>query len=129
MEHEEASSYWRNVLKPGVILLVANVNGQIAGTIQLHLEQKPNGIHRAEIAKLITHPKYRRKGIARSLLKKAVELAKQNDRSLLILDTREGDHSNRLYQSFGFIRAGRLPYYAKSADGELEATILYYKEL
>ncbi|MDB5054659.1 MAG: GCN5-related N-acetyltransferase [Bacilli bacterium] len=123
----EATIYWKNVLHPEVILFVAKINNQIVGSVQLHLSTKQNGGHRAEIAKLMTHPNYRRNGIGRSLMQKAEERAKQEDRSLLVLDTREGDPSNYLYSSIGYIQAGLIPNYAKSASGELHATIFYYK--
>ncbi|MMZ57075.1 Acetyltransferase [compost metagenome] len=57
----------------------------------------------------------------------AEERTKQEGRTLLVLDTREGDPSNHLYTSIGFIKSGRIPNYAKSADGKLHATILYHK--
>jgi ribosomal protein S18 acetylase RimI-like enzyme len=127
LQRSEARNYWQNVLDPEVILFVAKINDQIVGSAQIHLCTKQNGGHRAEIAKLMTHPDYRRNGIGRSLMQRVEERAKQEDRSLLVLDTREGDPSNRLYTSMGYIQAGRIPYYAKSANGELHATILYYK--
>jgi ribosomal protein S18 acetylase RimI-like enzyme len=123
----EATNYWDNVIDPAVILFVAKINNQIVGSVQLHLCAKQNGRHRAEIAKLMTHPIYRRKGIGRSLMEKVEERAKQEGRSLLVLDTRENDPSNHLYISMRYIQAGRIPNYAKSASGELHATILYYK--
>jgi ribosomal protein S18 acetylase RimI-like enzyme len=125
----QATKYWENVLNPEVILFVAKLNNQIVGSVQLHLCTKENGGHRAEIAKLMTHPNYQRNGIGRSLMQKAEERAKQAGRSLLVLDTREGDPSNHLYTSIGYIQAGRIPNYAKSASGELHATIFYYKSL
>jgi ribosomal protein S18 acetylase RimI-like enzyme len=76
---------------------------------------------------MLAHPGYRRNGIGRLLMQRAEERAKQDGRSLLVLDTREGDPSNHLYTSLGYIRAGRIPNYAKSASGELDATIFYYK--
>lgn len=123
----DARRYWENVLEPGVILYVALKDGKIAGTIQLHLCQKQNGTHRAEIAKLLTHPEYRRNGVARALLKEAEARAKVEKRSLLVLDTREGDPSNRLYLSEGYIEAGKIPFYCISENGQLDATIIYYK--
>ncbi|PFK43305.1 GNAT family N-acetyltransferase [Bacillus cereus] len=123
----DAENYWETALSPEVILLVATCNNQIAGSVQLQLSTKQNGSHRAEIAKLMTHPDYRRNGIGRLLMQKAEEIAKQKGRSLLVLDTREGDPSNKLYTSLGYIQAGRIPNYAKSANGELAATIFYYK--
>ncbi len=99
LEQKEATNYWQTVLAPEVILYVAKINNEMAGSVQLHLVTKPNGIHRAEICKLMTHPNFRRNGIGRSLMQKAEERAKQENRSLLVLDTREGDPSNRLYKS------------------------------
>ena len=127
MRKQDAANYWKTVLSPDVILFVAKLNNHIVGSIQLHLSTKQNGSHRAEIAKLMTHPEYRRNGIGRLLMHRAEETAKQMERTLIVLDTREGDPSNKLYSSLGYIQAGRIPNYAKSANGELTATILYYK--
>lgn len=122
-----ANRYWVEVLTPNAILFVARVNNKIVGSVQVQLCTKENGSHRAEIAKLMTLPCNRRKGIGRSLMMIAEERAKQVGRSLLVLDTREGDPSNSLYTSMGYIQAGRIPEYAKSANGDLDATIIYYK--
>ncbi|MBG9587705.1 GNAT family N-acetyltransferase [Cytobacillus firmus] len=122
----EATKYWESALSSEVILLVAKINNQIAGCVQLQLCTKQNGSHRAEIAKLMTHPNFRRNGIGRLLMQKTEERAKQDGRSLLVLDTREGDPSNRLYTSIGYIQAGRIPNYAISSSGKLDATIIYY---
>ncbi|MGG1677023.1 GNAT family N-acetyltransferase [Neobacillus sp. NRS-1170] len=129
MELSQSREYWETVSSPGVILFVAKINNRIVGSVQLHLCTKPNGLHRAEIAKLITDPDFRRQGLGRALMQKAKKRALQEGRSLLVLDTREGDPSNILYQSLGFIEAGRIPNFAKSANGELHTTVLYYKTL
>ncbi|PFW54838.1 GNAT family N-acetyltransferase [Bacillus cereus] len=127
MEREEATKYWQTVLAPEVILYVAKINNEVAGSVQLHLVTKPNGSHRAEICKLMTHPNFRRNGIGRLLMKKAEERAKQENRSLLVLDTREGDLSNRLYKSLGYKEVGKIPGFAISPNGDLDATVIYYK--
>ncbi|MFB5087622.1 GNAT family N-acetyltransferase [Psychrobacillus sp. PGGUH221] len=125
----DAMDYWEDVLSPNVILLVAKRNNRIVGSVQLHLCEKPNGVHRAEIAKLMTHPHYRRNGIGRSLMEKVEERAIKEGKSLLVLDTREGDPSNLLYTSLGYIPAGKIPNFAQSETGELQATIIYYKTI
>ncbi|HGH7182025.1 GNAT family N-acetyltransferase [Bacillus cereus] len=129
MEREEATKYWQSALVPEVILYVAKINNEVAGSVQLHLVTKPNGSHRAEICKLMTHPNFRRNGIGRLLMQKAEERAKQEDRSLLVLDTREGDPSNRLYKSLDYKEVGKIPEYAISPNGNLDATVIYYKVL
>ncbi|MFA1712070.1 N-acetyltransferase family protein [Peribacillus frigoritolerans] len=127
MKRSEAIDYWSSAMNPDVILLVAKLRGKIAGSVQLHLCSKQNGGHRAEIAKLMTHTGYRRNGIGRSLMLGAEKRATQEGRTLLVLDTREGDPSNSLYTSLGYIQAGRIPDYAQSANGEFHPTIFYYK--
>jgi ribosomal protein S18 acetylase RimI-like enzyme len=129
MARSAARDFWRHALSPHVILYIACVDGSIAGTVQLHLCTKQNGTNRAEIAKMMVHPKFRQKGIARSLMEIAEKRAKEEVRTLLILDTVEGAPSNHLYTSLGFVQGGRIPDYAASPFGELEATIIYYKQI
>jgi hypothetical protein len=52
--------------------------------------------------------------------------ARRGGRSTLVLDTRQGDPSEALYRSMGWTCAGVIPRYARSANGELHATALYY---
>ncbi|MBS4172220.1 GNAT family N-acetyltransferase [Bacillus sp. FJAT-49736] len=129
LDFSEAKKYWLCVLAQNVILIAAKINQRIVGSVQLHLCTKENGNHRAEIAKLMTHPDYRSKGIGKSLVQMAENRAIHEGRSLIVLDTREGDPSNNLYTSLGYIRVGRIPDYAKSENGNLDATVLYYKKL
>jgi ribosomal protein S18 acetylase RimI-like enzyme len=129
MKLSVARQYWQTVINPDVILFIAKINNEIVGTIQVHLCTKENGLHRAEIAKLMTGPNARRKGVARALMKVAEERAVSEGRTLLVLDTREGDPSNHLYQSIGFIPAGKIPNFALSGEGELDTTVIYYKNL
>lgn len=128
LDPAEARTYWSGVLGPGVVLLVAEERGRIVGTAQLHLEQRANGRHRAEVAKLMVYPSARRRGLGRRLMERLEEIAREEGRTLLVLDTREGDPSNRLYRSLGWAEAGRIPRYARSANGELHATVFYFKE-
>ncbi|MCM3292643.1 GNAT family N-acetyltransferase [Paenibacillus sp. MER 180] len=127
--HREARDYWANLLNPDIKLWIAVQHEHVVGTVQLHFCGKPNGNHRAEIAKLMTRPQARRTGVGRALMR-TVEAAAWNDgRTLLVLDTREGDPSNLLYRSIGYQQAGIIPSYARSANGNLDATVLYYKLL
>ena len=110
---DEARGFWQG-LEPAFRsgarrLLVARLEGRVVGTVQLVLGMPANGIHRAEIAKLLVHPAARRRGIARMLMVAAEALARRHDRSLLLLDTRRGDSAEGLYESLGFRVAGRFP--------------------
>ncbi|MDR0269530.1 GNAT family N-acetyltransferase [Paenibacillus sp.] len=126
---QDAEDYWKQVMAPGVRLWVALNGEQVVGTVQLQLAMKANGSHRAEIAKLMVSPQARRCGIAKLLMQTAEKAAQHENRTLLVLDTRAGDPSNLLYQSLGYVEAGRIPRYARSADGQLDDTIYYYKEI
>ena len=88
---EDAKQYWREALTTGVVLWIAQVRGRILGTVQLHLCQKQNGTHRAEIAKLMVHSDARREGLGKCLMENAEERAKVEQRNLITLDTRAGD--------------------------------------
>jgi ribosomal protein S18 acetylase RimI-like enzyme len=125
----EAEAYWRGVPGPGVALLVAERAGRIVGTVQLQAAMRANGRHRAEVAKLMVDPAARRQGVGRQLMAAVEAVAAREGRSLLVLDTREGDPSNALYRALGYQEAGRIPGYARSASGQLDATVFYYKQL
>jgi acetyltransferase len=130
---EAAEHYWQDVevaLAHGQHeLLVAERDGVVVGAVQLALSAWPNGRHRAEVAKLLVHGSARRQGIGRSLMREVEEVARSHGRTLLVLDTREGDAGEALYRDLGYVRAGRIPDYARSSSGELHATVLYYREL
>ncbi|WP_058303647.1 GNAT family N-acetyltransferase [Gorillibacterium timonense] len=129
LAREEAAAYWKGVLQKGVRLWIAKKNNRVIGTVQLHLALKENGRHRAEVAKLMVHPIGRGEGTGRKLMQTIEKAALEEERSLLVLDTRAGDPSNALYRSLGYLEAGRIPHYARSANGMLHDTIFYYKEL
>lgn len=124
-----AREWWERFPKPGVTLLVAEADGRIGGTVQLHAAESANGPHRVEVAKLLVHPVWRRRGVASALMIAAEDVARQQGRHLIVLDTREGDPSNLLYESVGYTIGGRIPDWARDADGELTATIFWYKQL
>ena len=131
--NDEASAYWAGViaeLAPGALmLLVARQAGAVVGTIQLALAQRPNARHRAEVQKLMVHTRARRQGIGQALLTAADAAARQAGRTLLVLDTRAGDPSEQLYLKHGYTRVGDIPQYARSANGQLHATAIFYKLL
>jgi GNAT superfamily N-acetyltransferase len=129
LDRDEALAYWRGVTQPDVRLLLAERDGRIVGTAQLALAMKANGNHRAEVGKVLVHPNAQRQGIGRALMVGIEPIARREGRSLLHLDTREGDGSNALYKSLGYIEAGKIPAFARSGNGDLHPTVFYYKQL
>jgi ribosomal protein S18 acetylase RimI-like enzyme len=126
---DAARAYWRTVPGPEVILLVAEQEGRVVGTVQLRGATQPNARHRGEVCKLMVHPSAQRRGIAKQLMERLEREALAEQRTLLILDTRSGDVSSDLYRSLGYVEVGKIPRYAKSSSGQLDATVLFYKEL
>lgn len=119
----DAERFWMTDVKAAIDagtkhLFGAFVDKRLVGTVQLIVGMPPNQPHRAEISKLIVHPEARRLGIGKALLHVAFGAARQCSKSLVTLDTRSGDVSERLYLSVGFERAGVIPDYAADPDGK-----------
>jgi ribosomal protein S18 acetylase RimI-like enzyme len=133
MEKGQSLAYWKSVLpslRDGSKLLFAAKNGGVLiGTAQLQLEPRPNGLHRAEVSKLMVLSSARRRGIGRTLMQAVEAEAFRLGRTTLILDTREGDPSETLYRALGWQLAGIIPGYARSSNGHLDAAAIYYKLL
>ena len=133
LSREVASNYWLSVftdLDAGHRLLLGAIEGaRLVGSVQLELARKPNATHRAEVQRLLVHRSVRRRGIGERLMRDLEELARQHGRTLLVLDTRQGDPSELLYQKLGYTIAGGIPGYARSSSGSLDATAFYYRQL
>ncbi|MFL5800360.1 MAG: GNAT family N-acetyltransferase [Roseiflexaceae bacterium] len=128
---EEAQQYWAQVIadveRGARVLLVARQAGHIVGAVQLEPAAKRNAAHRAEVQKLLVHTRARRQGIGGALMRAIEAAAIELGRSLLVLDTYEGGDAERLYHQRGYIRAGEIPGYARSADGSLAGTVIFYR--
>lgn len=131
--HAEANSYWQDVqggLANGTRKLwVAIENGMVVGAVQLGLCSKANGSHRGEVEKLMVHTSARGKGISKKLMASLEEVAVSLELLLLVLDTRLGDIASTLYRQLGYTEAGQIPAFARSSDGQLDATVLFYKQI
>ena len=130
----EGEAYWRGVVEDVrcgscVLLGAREADGALVGTAQLLLAMRPNGSHRAEVAKVIVHTQARRRGIGRALMLALEARAQALGRTTLVLDTRRGDPSEQLYTSVGYTLAGVIPRYAQSANGALDPSAFYYRVL
>jgi ribosomal protein S18 acetylase RimI-like enzyme len=133
LSEEEARDYWRAVFQEMAggshVLLVAREAGRIVGSVQLALATRANARHRAEVQKLFVLQAQRRRGTGRALMLAVEQMAREHERTLLVLDTRQGDSAEKLYRSLSYMEAGVIPQYARGATGELEATVIFYKNL
>lgn len=131
----DAEAFWRlKVLPPARAgrrtVLVAEEGSRIAGSVQIGTDTPPNQPHRGEVTKLLVHPAFRRRGVARALMLALEAEAARLGRTLLTLDTRTGDAAEPLYTALGYVAVGVIPGYSlDTARTRLEATTVMYKQL
>jgi GNAT superfamily N-acetyltransferase len=134
LKRERAEAFWRGVAE-GVaqgeraLLIAEDDTGDAIGTVQIVLALPENQPHRGDIAKLLVHPRARRRGIAAALMAAADDEARAEHRMLLVLDTVTGGDAERLYARLGWQRCGVIPDYALLPRGGLCSTTVFYKRL
>ncbi|HEY3110737.1 MAG TPA: GNAT family N-acetyltransferase [Chloroflexota bacterium] len=130
---EVAAAFWTQSLAAaeagGRVVLGAVEDGELVGTVTLHLDCPPNQPHRGEIAKLMVRVSRRGRGVARALMLEAERIARQRGRTLLTLDTAAEEGAGPFYEKLGFVRAGVIPDYALKPYGGLCGTIIYWKRI
>jgi ribosomal protein S18 acetylase RimI-like enzyme len=134
LDAEINMKYWSKIEKDVQagerVLLLAREGSSVVGSVQLGLAMLPNGRHRAEVQKLLVHSQHRRKGVAKALLAAIEQAARDDGRSLLVLDTQQGSPAEALYERAGYTRVGVIPQYALSETGLADVdTVIFYKAL
>ncbi len=87
------------------LALVAEEGGKIVGHVQLVVRRLRVGVAYVDtggIANVSTHPEYRRRGIATSLMKLALEVCRKFGLALSSLLTEYGSAGYRVYRSLGY---------------------------
>jgi ribosomal protein S18 acetylase RimI-like enzyme len=130
---DAARGFWEQALlgagRGERVVLGAWDGDVLAGTVTLILACPPNQPHRAEIAKLMTRPSHRGRGVAASLMAAAEACAVKLAKTLLVLDTASEGGAAGLYEARGFIFSGEIPDYALKPHGGLTGTRVYWKRL
>jgi GNAT superfamily N-acetyltransferase len=131
--HGDALAFFRkiaaSVAAGDTVLLAANLDGRIVGTVQLGLDTPPNQPHRADVKKMLVHRGARSRGVGAALMAAVENEARKRGRWLLVLDTVPGMSGYRLYQRAGWTKVGIIPDYALLPDGRLCDTALFWKRL
>jgi acetyltransferase len=129
---ERARAVWLETadrLGPDRVLLAAQADGDIVGSVQVVRAAAENGRHRAEIQRLAVLAEERGRGLGRALLEAATERARADGLRLLWLTTHAGTGADGFYESAGWTRVGEMPSYSQRPDGTLATNVFYYLEL
>ena len=132
---DQSRTFWRHNVFPsarsgGRIFLVARAADRIVGTVQLITEMLPSQVHRCDVSKLLVHPDFRNRGIAKLLMVALEQKATDMDKRLLTLDTKTGDPAEQIYTAMGYETAGSIPGYCRAPEGDRDdATTYMYKVL
>jgi len=131
---DKARAFWRHVAdgvarRERALLVAEDAAGRVVGTVQLVLALPENQPHRADVAKLLVHRRARQQGVAQRLMALADTTARDEGRSVLVLDTVTGGDAERLYPRVGWQRVGDVPHYALMPDGRPCSTTFFYKAL
>ncbi len=132
-DQEDAIAFW-HTLAPEItagqrMLLVAEDDRGICGTVQLVLNLPANQPHRADLTKMLVHRRARRRGVGAALLQAAEATARECGRTLLVLDAVTSGDASRLYERHGWRRVGSVPEFALFPDGRTCSTTYYYRDL
>lgn len=134
MTRTKAETWWEGALASHArgerLILTAEADARLDGTVQLILAPQENQAFRADLAKLLVHPRARRQGLGAALMRAAEDEARRIGRTLLTLDTETGSAAERLYTRLGWTKYGEVPGYATTADNRSrEAVSFFYKAL
>jgi len=129
----DALAFWDGVRTAvgdqATVLLVAEVDGEILGTVQLGIKLPPNQPHRADLKKLLVHRKGRGLGLGRALMEAAEAEAARIGKHVLVLDTATESPAEAIYERLGWSRVGVIPDYAMMPDGSYCGSTFFYKHL
>ena len=133
MTRAKAEAYWHTIAASmargeRMVFVAEDEAGAIVGTVQVILSQPENQPHRGDLAKMLVHRQVRRRGVGAALLVAAERSALSAGKTLLVLDTANGD-AERLYTRQGWQRCGQIPDYALLPNGTPCATTIFYKFL
>ena len=130
MTRAKAEIWWDGALLSHArgerLILAAETQVRLAGSVQLIQAPQENQFFRAELAKLLVHTRARRRGIGAALMVAAENQARRIGRSLLTLDTEAGSAGERLYARLGWTKYGEVPGYAARADQTSRAAASFF---
>jgi ribosomal protein S18 acetylase RimI-like enzyme len=132
LSRERAMGFWQglamDVAARRRLLLVAEDDRGILGTVQAILSQPENQPHRADIAKLLVHRRARNRGVGAALMTAMENAAAASGKAMLVLDTASAE-AERLYRRLDWQTCGIIPDYALLPAGGFCPTTIFYKRV
>jgi L-amino acid N-acyltransferase YncA len=133
MTRDEALAFWEKVADGvaagGRILLAAESEGRLVGTVQVVATGIPNQPHRSDLSKMLVRQQARGQGVGQALLHAAESASLAAGMWLMVLDTVDDSAGMRLYERGGWSRVGSVPDFALWPHGGLCPTVYYYKDV
>lgn len=109
---------------PGSWLLIARIGPDPAGFALLR-----NILGEAELLLIAVRKGYRRYGVGRALLDRAIEDARQEGVETLHLEVRDGNPALALYRSLGFVQVGSRRGYYRGRSGKVFDALTFRRHL
>lgn len=110
------------------LVLIAYRDNVVVGSGQLALSRRSNSPHRAELERLFVERASRGQGIGRSLMHALHSVARQNGRTLILLNTRRGEPAEDFYKELGYREVGVIPGWTIGPAGERFDHVTLYQE-
>ncbi len=133
VSEQEAKNYWlktqEDLFSYNRQVLAIRNEDRLVGSIQIETSPKADALHRCKVEKLMVLSDVQNSGFATTLIEGAERVAASMQKQLIYLETRSEDDASHLFIKMGYTVAGEIPNYARSANGQLEATTFFYKEV
>jgi GNAT superfamily N-acetyltransferase len=111
------------------LLLVAWIEGVIAGSVEVELALPESEPDLAQLERLLVAPAWRGQGIGRALLTRAEQAARGVGRRLLTCRVRAGDAAERTLLGAGWQGAGRIPDATVDAHGAPTGQVMLWRRV
>ena len=113
---------YANAFSPDLHRLVAELDGQVVGSISLHVNPRPRRRHAADLGMAVDQT-FQGRGIGSALLSAAIDLADQwlNIHRIELEVMCSNAHAIRLYERHGFVIEGTLRDFSFTAGAYADA--------
>ena len=111
------------------VVLVAEREGEIVGSLTLVQPDHILTRHRVGVAGFVVAARARGTGMARRLIDEAADWARRWGGTMLEISCRGGTHAEEAYRGLGFIEWGRLPQGLIEHDGAAFDDVHFYRPL